>query len=135
MVAYSFKERFIKPIQVGLSSVRLSFDPPPKRQTVRADRRRHARPGEELQLYYGMRTKHCRLIGRAHCVAADSILIVIHPTAPRLHILAGGRVLEPESFAQSDGFESMADMRQFWLKEHPGIERFQGVLIRWEPLK
>lgn len=28
MVAYSFKPRFAKPIEVGLSSVQLSFDPP-----------------------------------------------------------------------------------------------------------
>ena len=27
--------------------------------------RRHARPGEQLQLFTGMRTRQCRLIGRA----------------------------------------------------------------------
>ena len=46
MVAYSFNKRFIQPIRVGLSSVSLSFDCPPKLQTMRAiGRRRHARPG------------------------------------------------------------------------------------------
>ncbi|MEJ0016825.1 MAG: ASCH domain-containing protein [Acetobacteraceae bacterium] len=47
MVAYSFKRDFAAPILAGI-----------KRQTIRADRRRHARPGEVLQLYTGMRTKH-----------------------------------------------------------------------------
>jgi len=35
MVAYSFRARFREPILVGA-----------KRQTIRADRKRHARPGE-----------------------------------------------------------------------------------------
>ncbi|MFO0729377.1 MAG: MT-A70 family methyltransferase [Nitrospiraceae bacterium] len=48
MVAYSFKSRFLPPIARGL-----------KRQTIRAPRSRHARPGERLQLYAGMRTRHC----------------------------------------------------------------------------
>ena len=53
MVAYSLKPRFIPPILSGA-----------KRQTIRAiSRRRHAIPGETLQLYTGMRTKQCRLIG------------------------------------------------------------------------
>jgi hypothetical protein len=51
MVAYSFDKRFVPQIENGF-----------KRQTIRAHRRRHARPGEALQLYTGMRTKHCRKI-------------------------------------------------------------------------
>ena len=58
MVAYSFRPRFIEPILGGR-----------KRQTIRAiGRRRHARPGDPLQLYAGMRTRNCRLIGRAICI-------------------------------------------------------------------
>lgn len=51
MVAYSFNRRFVQAIESGIKS-----------QTIRAPRRRHARPGERLQLYTGMRTKACRLI-------------------------------------------------------------------------
>jgi hypothetical protein len=51
MVAYSFNRRFVPAIESGIKS-----------QTIRAPRRRHARPGEWLQLYTGMRTKSCRLI-------------------------------------------------------------------------
>lgn len=39
MVAYSFRKRFGPPILAGT-----------KAQTIRADRKRHARPGEEVQL-------------------------------------------------------------------------------------
>lgn len=51
MVAYSFHPRFVDAILGGT-----------KRQTIRMHRRRHARPGEEMQLYAGMRTRHCRLV-------------------------------------------------------------------------
>lgn len=64
MVAYSFRAHFEAPIRAGT-----------KAQTIRADRARHARAGEELQLYTGMRTQHCRLIGRAICMAVSPICI------------------------------------------------------------
>lgn len=63
MVAYSFQKRFVEPIRSGR-----------KRQTIRADRKRHARPGEVLQLYSGMRTNAiatCRI--SAASVAWNSI--------------------------------------------------------------
>lgn len=129
MVAYSFKQRFVKPIEVGLSSVSLSFDPPPKRQTIRAyGKRRHARPGEELQLYYGMRTKQCRLIGRAHCIYVQPIHIKVFPK--RLNIAF---VMDYDAFAREDGFADAREMRDFWEEEH-GLGEFNGVLIRWERL-
>lgn len=71
MVAYSFKKQFIRPILIGLGAP-LSPDefavgmdefgnvsrPVGKRQTIRAlGKRRHARPGELVSLYFGMRTK------------------------------------------------------------------------------
>ena len=56
MVAYSFKARFAEPILAGT-----------KLHTVRAPRKRDARPGEELQLYRGMRTRQCALIARKTC--------------------------------------------------------------------
>ena len=51
MVAYSFKSQFEEPIVAR-----------EKRQTVRGFRKRHARPGEPIQLYVGMRTRNCRKI-------------------------------------------------------------------------
>jgi hypothetical protein len=58
MVAYSFKDRFIVPISLGLNIPYdvdhvVDVDAGPKRQTIRAiGLRRHARPGETLQLYH-----------------------------------------------------------------------------------
>lgn len=57
MVAYSFHRRFVPLIQSGI-----------KRHTIRPHRKRHARPGEAVQLYTGMRTKACQKI-----LAADPV--------------------------------------------------------------
>lgn len=128
MVAYSFKTRFAAPILAGT-----------KRQTIRADRKRHARPGEELQLYTGMRTKHCKLIGRAACVGVYPITIGLDaPLIGETHIqIRRGDLTESfwggslDGFARWDGFKDWADMRAFWKAEHPGADKFQGMLITW----
>lgn len=100
MVAYSFRPQFVGPITVGLG---LSFvnsfgvTPPtirPKQQTIRAHgKRRHARPGDELQLYTGMRTKACRLIGRARCSEVQRIILWF--TAGSVAAMVGGKLLTP----------------------------------------
>jgi hypothetical protein len=124
MVAYSFKARFADPILRG-----------DKRQTIRAHRKRHARPGEELQLYTGMRTKHCRLIGHAICERIEPIIIDVAGGAvhfPRSTETINGDELD--AFAVRDGFQDWEDMRAFWRAEHPSIAVFEGVVIRWREL-
>lgn len=131
MVAYSFKRRFVEPIRVGLGVLPTGLAYP-KRQTIRAARKRHARPGEEVQLYCGMRTKGCFLIGRARCVSVDGVkldftgLVAINRQAFILNTLL-------DDFARSDGFADFAEMRRFWREEH-GLSVFEGVRVRWEPL-
>lgn len=135
MVAYSFNKRFIDPIRVGLSRISLSFDCPPKRQTIRAvGKRRHARPGEILQLYTGMRTKQCEKIGDARCTEVLPIAMKVteHTIAILLNdVPIGGGYIH--AFAQSDGFAHGEDMLAFWLREH-GKGRFDGLLIKWAPM-
>jgi hypothetical protein len=144
MPAYSFKKQFVNPIRVGLGldpflDLHEQFvgdtDAPitPKRQTIRAiGRRRHARPGETLQLYHGMRTKQCFKIAEARCISVDPIVINVYDT--RLEILRFAPDPERlEEFARADGFKNAADMHAFWAEEH-GLGYFSGVLIRWEPI-
>lgn len=133
MVAYSFQKRFAEPILAGT-----------KRQTIRADRRRHARPGEQLQLYTGMRTKHCRLILRATCESITPVRLRLHRAFGPMTFIVGDRLLsvdEMEEFAQADGFGAegygVLDMTSFWFEQHgKGAEKidFRGVLIRWCPI-
>lgn len=121
MVAYSFKPRFVAPILAGT-----------KTGTIRADGlRRHAMAGEQLQLYTGMRTKHCELIIRIQCIAAPKITLYFKG---RTRIETSGVVLRNpkalDSFALADGFNDFAEMREFWREEHDAA-RFGGTWIRW----
>ena len=121
MVAYSFKRRFVGPIQSGS-----------KCQTIRADRKRHAIQGEELQLYTGMRTKACEMIGRAACINVAPIRIDVENG--RIELESGTALTtlaELDAFARIDGFEEWGEMRRFWEENHPDIRVFSGVLIRW----
>lgn len=123
MVAYSFKRRFVDPILEGT-----------KRQTIRADRRRHARPGEELQLYTAMRTKSCRLIAKARCLSVEPVLLFF--IGPPLIVVGTVRDPQPhpDDFAMADGFADWGEMHDFWRTEHFDPAEFEGVIIKWEPL-
>jgi len=128
MTAYSFQPRFVAPILAGT-----------KQQTIRAERKRHGRPGEELQLYTGMRTKRCRLIGRANCFSVWPITIDIE----RREIEYADRIIslqqDLDAFARTDGFADWWEMRDFWKEAHrKGLttlshdnKPWRGVLIRW----
>lgn len=98
MVAYSFKSAFVEDIAAGL-----------KCQTIRLPRPRHARPGERLQLFTGMRTKHCRkIIPDPVCIGVDQL--IIDTRSGRLdHLEINGCVIdlasaEADAFAVADGF-------------------------------
>jgi hypothetical protein len=130
MVAYSFQPEFCQAI-VNRA----------KTQTIRAERRRHAKPGEQLQLYRGMRTAHCRkIIPDPVCTVVERIRIWVpdrvtsgdkspfefeFPDRP-----PAGRLPIDGEFAYRDGFGSVGDMLRFWRARHgPGL--FDGVLIQW----
>ncbi|MGY6246669.1 hypothetical protein ACXIUS_03840 [Bosea thiooxidans] len=136
MVAYSFNKRFAEPIATGHPATGIV-----KRQTIRAPRKRHVRPGEAMQIYQGMRTKHCRKI------IADQVCVEVRPI--ELFVAALGYVRFTDTgeafgittmlddFARQDGFLHWADMQAFWQAAHPEAAghdlSFRGVLIRWEP--
>lgn len=130
MVAYSFQQRFAQPIIDGT-----------KLQTIRAHgKRRHARPGEALQLFTGMRMKQCKLIREAKCIEVANIRLELgmDPAVRETfgsawgdaHWVARG-IKELNKFAQSDGFENWREIEAFWRAEHGAIESFNGVVIRW----
>lgn len=136
MVAYSFKKQFGPPILAGT-----------KAQTIRAERTgkgRHVRPGELVQLYTGMRSKHCRRLGEALCLEVAPVRIEL----PRARRVPEVMIFTPEgdlarhvltaraltAFARADGFRDFDELHAFWAKEHPGVDTFHGVLIRWQPL-
>lgn len=141
MVAYSFKRFFAPQISIGL-----------KNQTVRANRRRHARPGEAIQLYQGMRTRHCRKILTPDPVCRHVHPIVIETSTHTDRFIAGIELCgtrlnadDMEAFARTDGFApehinglaaglkgkcALDNMGAFWRANHQG-GRFEGVTVFW----
>lgn len=134
MVALSFKGQFAGPIVAGT-----------KRQTVRMQRKRPPRVGEQLQLYTAMRTKHCRkIVPDVPCTEVGLVMITVDENHPELiaAITFDGRDQlkdrEIERFAVADGFAASEGcsarraMGNFWMRHH-GPGEFIGHLIRWEP--
>jgi len=142
VVAYSFKQRFVVPIRLGLGMTVGIVDDgtqrlKPKRQTIRAiGKRRHARPGETLQLYCGMRQPGCFLIGAAICTDTRAVKIVLSDTDFQIILNNSAIGLLPSEirrFAQADGFDDEHDMLDFWREEHPGLDVFEGIVCEWRP--
>lgn len=143
MVGYNFQPMFEAQIRVLA-----------KRQTIRPDRKRHARPGEPIQLFCDQRSRRCRKILSPDpiCTAVRRIEIATHDLVDELiaSIIVDGIPLgrdEIEAFARADGFApkplpeywpypiaatARAKMGAFWKARH-GLGRFEGVLITWEP--
>lgn len=128
MVAYSYQRQFIDPTLSGR-----------KIHTIRAlGKRRHARSGEALQHYVGMRTKQCRLFARSTCEDAKPIRIEFSERDDLTDkVTIGDTVITGQKltpFAQSDGFAGWLEMRSFWLTTH-GLGVFDGVIIYWKDVE
>lgn len=121
MVAYNFQARFADQVEQG-----------GKRQTIRAHgKRRHARQGDALQLYTGMRTRSCRKLRDAICNAAAIVLIDRDINGLAKIEVEGQRLdaLEKFAFATADGFSSAGEMVD-WFEQQHGLP-FSGVCIQW----
>jgi hypothetical protein len=126
MAAYNFQERFVGPILSGT-----------KTQTIRpVGKRRHAKPGERLQLYTGMRTASCRKILEEDpvCLQVQSVELNFLPTDVSNWLIAvDGQFLLREAFdefASRDGFNSIEEMAETFRKLYDGA-RDDMLLITW----
>lgn len=114
MVAYNFQKQFADAVEHGL-----------KCKTIRAEgKRRHAKPGDIVTLYTGMRTKACRKLGEGVCETSTYCAIredgITFGNYPKVDI---------DDFARSDGFRDFDDMKEWFRKMH-GLP-FIGRLIEW----
>jgi hypothetical protein len=125
MVAYSCQKQFEAPIKAGF-----------KTHTIRAvGKRRHARVGERMKLYAAMRTKHCRLILEATCVAVLPVRLSFDSAILTGASVDGAPVGDIDAFAISDGFADAVEMGRFWAASHALITgNFEGLLIEWAAL-
>lgn len=124
MVAYGFKGRFVAPIRAKI-----------KRHTMRNDRKRHALPGEPVQLYEKMRQKGCaKIIPDPICQRVEPVRIDFRKDTVKIGAMPIIHTKEArDHFAVSDGFTDWEDLRAFWKKEHAtAYPRWSGVLVGWE---
>lgn len=117
MVAYNFQAQFADAVESGQ-----------KRQTVRAPRKdnRHAKQGDRLQLYTGLRTKSVRKL-----ITPDPICTLSKPleiSTSAVIIYGWGRP-HPDHFASQDGF-TIFDALLSWFEGTHGLP-FEGQLIKW----
>jgi len=116
VTAYNFKAQFADAVLLGA-----------KRQTIRAPRKRgHAKVGDQIKLFTGMRTKGCRFLKEVRVSSASAI--VIDDAGVTLY----GRRLalaERERLAENDGFVDFESLVSFFRETH-GLP-FEGVLITW----
>lgn len=117
MGLYNFQRRFVPKILSG-----------EKTHTIRAQRANPDEPGNVLHLYTGLRHKGAKLLMRVPCVKVEEIVIT---DTPLRRIVLDGTLLnfdEEESLARRDGFESFAQMLEFWKGRLP----FKGHVIHWK---
>lgn len=135
MVAFSFKSRFVAPIEART-----------KQQTLRNLRKRNARAGDTLQLSTGDRF-HPKRLGLAVCRGAGPIRIdfaapVGKAGRPVVHIEAiwasgmmesifyhGAEALD--LFAVRDGFQDWRDLERFWDETHDKPPSWSGWWTFW----
>ena len=121
MVAINFMKQFVPKIEDGT-----------KIHTLRDKAR--CKVGDKLQLYYGQRTKQCRLIKEVVCTAVVPVEFIVTREfdVPKAHWTINGKKLSSfdcADLAFGEGFEVQSLMRDwFWINKGP---QWSGYLIAW----
>lgn len=117
MPALNYQSQFAVPVESGR-----------KRQTIRRVRKRPIKVGDILYFYTGMRTKHCRSLGKAVCKSVEPILI------DECRIQLNGcdlDALQIATLARADGFNTTYPTELFRFFKKAYELPFYGVLLRW----
>lgn len=121
MVAINFQARFAELVATGK-----------KKQTIRLSPR-GIKPGTELQLYTGQRTKSCRKLGDAVCTRIDEIKLEKDKALLGIYV-AFVSINNSDLFttlALRDGFSSYSEMYE-WFSQRYKRDVINGWLIQWE---
>ena len=120
MVAFNFQKRFCGDVAIGK-----------KLNTARRGKQR-AKVGDELQLYYGQRTKQCRKLTNAICVSVQPIRIGMD-YGISLDNNAPLDSDEQHLFAEKDGFRDIDDLMKFFFPEtRMTDDDFVGYFYTWK---
>lgn len=132
MPLLNFKKQFAAGVRASVDeNFRVSSKVMPKRTTIRAMRKNPIKKGDNLYLYTGLRTKYAHKLGEAVCIKAESCRMRIDETGFVVEI--NNAVVSDErltKIALSDGFKSVHEFRDFFIKEHS--MPFLGQYITWK---
>ncbi len=103
----------------------------PKFNTIRPRRVRPIKVGDKLYLWERMRSPARRKLGEAVCIDVRPITLCADRdiVCEGFHAIYGNHPWAGVRFARSEGFESLAELFEFFEKAH-GLP-FSGDLIRW----
>lgn len=138
--AYSFQPRFVDPIRDGTKggTIRAARKIPVNWSQAARDRRPggHARYSEFLNLYCRQRHPGGFFICQKRCVGVEPIILDFLTQAAVFPDRVAGFVTpsQRDTFARFDGFESWAQLQDFWRSTHGSLDRFEGWHIRWKEL-
>lgn len=125
MVAYSETSFFVRPIMLK-----------EKQHTIRRPRRRHARPGEQMQFFTGPRMKPVR-VGFAVCQSVREIRLNFRDDVITLDdAVEYAEMWSLNAFASRDGFGSVdaypwLRMKRWWATVAEGRAVCNGILLEW----
>lgn len=127
MVAYNFRKQFAEQVTSGK-----------KRQTIRLrNGKRPPRVGDEINLYYGLRTKSCRLLRTVKCKGVVSLVVDVPresvtawSTASFLPLPVPIKGKDLIQLARDDGFNTVDEFFSFFRKQY-GEQQLDCWLIAW----
>ncbi len=132
MPALNFKKEFAEKVADGS-----------KTQTIRKPRkdgRPHAKAGDKIRLYTGLRTKQRRLLCEARVTSVRPVMLDRTSMTLGGHEMRqgnGNQYFDPETFdgdfAIADGFGEYMEMAA-WFDDTHGLP-FEGVVIQWETIR
>lgn len=112
-----------------------------KRQTIRKLRKHPIKEGDRLYLYWHTRQKDCEKLGEAICIETYTIsmsidqdrlcVIRLHGGLGNAHRLKFEQILE---LANDDGFRTVQEMKEWFLKTHSNLDGETFQVIRWRNL-
>lgn len=102
-----------------------------KTSTIRAEREHEDVPGDTMHLYTGLRRNGAMLIFRAPCVKVEPIRVSWIGAGDATTVRVNHEILdasETELLALNDGFETFAEMMEWWAPNIP----FNGKIYHWD---
>ena len=122
-----FKKQFVEPILQGT-----------KIHSIRSDEKGRWKPGLNMQMATGTRTKYYNCFKETKCISTQQIYMSYDWTL-HISIGSGGAELyhlEKEKLAINDGFASYKEFKDWWIPIMTKTNKeYRGKIIHWTPFR